>query len=290
MTDVRGDTLGRPMPGPRAQAPARRGARAVLAALLAAVVLAGLFGTAPAWAEAWAEARAAARWQTAAELGATPKWIPHDTGWQGYCPDLFAALHEQDPALRFDIRAHAMPQKRLEAALLAQQVQVICTLTRIPHREGHFAFVEPALYRLPYALAARADDPVTVQSWDDVRQLGKDGTILLNHDSSRVSVLSALGGLTLRTEGVSTEANLRMLLAGRGRFFYFPRVNLLAAAQQMGIAGKIKLLLPDAEAQPYHLLIHPQTAAAERERLERALAALAQAGTLHRIAERWHLE
>lgn len=233
---------------------------------------------------------AAFPWHTAAEAGSAPKWILHEGSWQGYCPELFAALQQLDPELRVSVAPAAMPQKRLETALLERQVQVICTLTRVPLREPRFGFVHPPLYRMTYALAARAEDPVDIQSWDDVRRLGPDGSILLNHDSSRVQVLAALGGLQLRTGGVNTETNLRMLLAGRGRFFYFPRANLLAAAQQMGVQDRIRLLMPDPEAQPYHLLIHPQTPPGERERLERALATLEQMGVLHRLAERWNLE
>ena len=225
--------------------------------------------------------------RVAAELGAPPKWLLQDGLIAGYCPALLQALREQDAQLTFALRPQSEPQLRLESDLAAGKLDLICGLTRLPGRELLHVYVEPPIYHAEYTLIARRDDAIEAHDWDEVRELGDKGIVLLNHDSSRIPMLKALGGLKLLTSGVSTEANLRMLLAGRGRFFYFPHANAMATARALGLDGRLRVLQPPLQIEPYYLLLGRHVPVAQRERLQRALAALAQSGQLRHLDEQW---
>lgn len=164
--------------------------------------------------------------RTAAEQGGAPKWLQHGPQMHsGFCADVIAALNQRGSGLKIQLVEQALPQKRLLQQVKSGELDLLCALTHTEERDQDFVFVQPELYNMPYVLLARADDPVEVRSWEALRALGEQGLVLLNYDSSRLPLLKAKGGLHLHARGLTTEANLRMLLAGRGRFFYFPLSN-----------------------------------------------------------------
>lgn len=226
--------------------------------------------------------------RTAAEQGGAPKWLQHGPRTQsGFCADVIAALNRLDLGLRIELLAEALPQKRLMQQVKSGELDLLCALTRIEERKQDFVFVQPELYNMPYVLLARAEDPVEVGSWDALRALGEQGLVLLNHDSSRLPLLQAMGGLHLHARGLNTEVNLRMLLAGRGRFFYFPLSNAWHTVQSMGIQNRIRVLLPPLQVEPYHLLARRNLPPAVQEQLSQGLQQLRQQGQLGRLTMKW---
>lgn len=221
---------------------------------------------------------------TAPELVAPPKWIAFKGGWTGYCPALLQRLSER--GFRFEIQ-EALPQKRLQAQVEAGKLDFVCTLTRVPSREGRYIWLTPKLYRVPFVLVARADDKVEVRNLAELRALGPHAVVILNHDSSRIEVLREQGGLTLDVSSLNTATSLRMLTAGRGRFFYFPQPNALATIQQLGLEREVRLMSSPLEYEDYHLLLGVHVDLDTRRRLIKALGQLQRDGTLARLAREW---
>ncbi|MCZ8076931.1 MAG: transporter substrate-binding domain-containing protein [Paucibacter sp.] len=273
---------------PQAHARARRcgglrrlGLRTLLAALL----------TAAAGPAAWAAAKSGAATftlRTAAEHGGAPKWLQHGPHMHsGFCADVIAALNQRGSGLKIQLVEQALPQKRLLQQVKSGELDLLCALTHTEERDQDFIFVQPELYNMPYVLLARADDPVEVRSWDALRALGEQGLVLLNYDSSRLPLLQAKGGLHLHARGLTTEANLRMLLAGRGRFFYFPLSNAWYAVQHMGVQHQVRVLLPALQSEPYHLLARRNLPKPALDQLSQGLQQLRQQGELARLAMKW---
>lgn len=209
----------------------------------------------------------------------------------GLCVDILRAIERVEPDIRFNGDQRWMPLTRIEAELAGGVQDVAPCLIRNSEREARFAFLEPPLFPVGFSLAMRADDDVQVKSWDDVRKLGNNGTVLAVKGSGIIARTQMLAtGIRFDADAATPELNLRKLLAGRGRFFYHATPILRQEIRRANLQGKVKLLSPPMDVTSSYLAlgwhVPPETA----DKLRRALLRLQSSGELTRLQRKWEMQ
>lgn len=208
----------------------------------------------------------------------------------GFCIEVIRALERIDAGLHFVGQTQELPLLRIENDLAEAQVDVFFGLLKTPERQLRFRFLEqPALYMIRHQVAVRADDPVQVSSFADIRALGKDGIVLSTRGTAYLSFLAEQGGLLVDGAGTGNAQNLRKLLAGRGRFFYQADSMLRAYIRSEKLDEQIKILPAVFKVDEQRVALSPRLDPAAVVRLTAALQALEAAGELARIRGRYGL-
>ncbi len=229
--------------------------------------------------------------KTFGQDNAVPKFVRTGSGaggtTTGFCVDALRAIERVNPNLRIEGEQTLMPAGQIENALATGQIDVACGFVRSDARAARFTYLEPALFNAKYVLAARADDPVAVDSLDDVRKLGDEGIVLGVHGLSVMGALARESGLKVDDAGITPEANLRKLLLGRGRFFFYRNPGMRAAIFQAGLGTKIRVLPGTIYTAKLYMLASKRLPKETLEELQRAIGELSRSGELGRIYERW---
>lgn len=225
--------------------------------------------------------------RVAAQEGTEPKFVARGGAVVGLCVDILRAIEKLDPGLTFTGDQHWMPLVRVYTELARGAQDAACGVQRTADREHKFVFLEPALFPLNYMLMARADDPVVINNWDDVRQLGPDTVVLANRGFAGVSILEAVGGLKVDARSASPLMNLQKLIAGRGRLFLHRTPGLQAFLQRAGAADKVRILPVVLETSYIYLVLGKHVDHATAARVQEALSRLDKAGELERLLHRW---
>ena len=231
--------------------------------------------------------------RVAVQENSAPKFVlgtasPHGAV-DGVCPDILRAIEKQDPALRFVFEAQQQPLRRIELRMERAEVDANC-LVNSHERRARFQVVEVPLFSLDYHLIARADDTVQVSSWDDVRQLGSQGRILVVSGTGVMERLHKVGGLTVEDSGKSATVNLRKLVTGRARFFYYRTHDWEGQVRAAVVAGQVRILPARMESVPFQLMLGRHVERAAAIRVERALQHLSANGTLAQLRAKWALD
>jgi len=127
------------------------------------------------------------------------------------------------------------------------------------------------LYNVRHQVAVRADDPVDVRDFADIRALGAQGVILATRASGYPSFLAGQPGLIVDAGAADDAQNLRKLLGGRGRFFYQSDATLRHVIEAEGLQERVRIL-PAVFHADAELLAHAPGLAPER--LARVVAAM----------------
>lgn len=231
--------------------------------------------------------------RVAVQENSAPKFIsgtssPHG-GVDGVCPDILRAIEKHDPGVRFIFEAQAQPLRRIERRMEHAEVDANC-LVNSSARRARFHVVEVPLFSLNYHLIARVGDAVRIDSWDDVRQLGAQGRILVISGTGVVERLQKVGGLTVEDSGKSATVNLRKLVQGRGRFFYYRTHDWEEQMRAAVVAGQVRILPLRMESVPFQLMLGRHVEREAALRLERALSQLDANGTLQQLRSKWQLD
>ncbi len=181
--------------------------------------------------------------RTAAQAGMSLKFNLGGDGPPGFCVEYAHALQRADPRLLFSGFEESLPLMRIEADLAAERLDLFFAILRTRERAARFRFVDtPALYTVRHQVAVRADDPVDVRGFDDIRALGADGVILTGRASGYQSFLAEQPGLRVDAAAADNAQNLRKLLGGRGRFFYHADATLRNLIEAGGLQGRVRIL------------------------------------------------
>ncbi len=226
--------------------------------------------------------------RTAAQQSTAPKFVPVEGGAAGLCVDIHRAIERVDPGLRITGDQQWRPLPRMEAELRSGVLDIGCGLMRNRDRDADLVYVEPALFVVSYHLVARADDPVMIESWDDVRGLGDKGIVLAIHGFGHVARLKELGGLAIDSGAIDAATNLRKLLAGRGRFYYHRSPGIASEIRKAGLDGKVRVLPAMMDLQRFYMMAGRHVPATVVARLNRALAQLEASGELKRLFSKWY--
>lgn len=226
--------------------------------------------------------------RTAAQEGTEPKFIAAGKDRiSGLCIDIMRAVEQADPGLRFAGDQRWKPLVRAYSELESGVEDVQCAVQRTRERERRFNFIGPALYAIEYHLLARAGDPVSIASWDDVRKLAPDNVVLVNRGFAAGDVLAAIGGIDVDASSTSQDLNLQKLLAGRGRLYFHRSPGLQKLLERTGTAGKVKILPPVMYSAKLYFATSKQLDSQVAARLAAALEQLAKNGELERLTRKW---
>jgi ABC-type amino acid transport substrate-binding protein len=234
----------------------------------------------------------AAEIRTAAQAASIPKFVTVEEGRNtsvgGLCVDVFRAIERVDPDLVFAGDQDWQPLARIEAGVAHGQLDAACGFLRTPEREARFNYIEPALYRMDFSLAVRADDKISVSNWADVRRLGDQGRILIIHGSGMVRKMEMLGGLTIDAGGRDSQTNLAKLVLGRGRFYMHRSPGIHDEIHSAGMQDKVRVLPVAISTEAFHMIVSKQLPAATHEKLRKAIQQLRTSGELGSLLKRWN--
>lgn len=224
--------------------------------------------------------------RTTAQEDARPRYLaplPGQSAASGFCAEVLFAIQRLDPALRFSGLERAMPVNRMLALLQTGQLDVFACLSKTTEREATLRFLDPPILELRNRLAVRADDPIDVRSLDELRALGKGGTILVNRGTSSAQWLQQQAGLFVDATGNDQPDNLKKLMAGMGRFYLRHDFGLQAEIEALKLHQQVRILPWVLQSQSQYLAIHRSLPAETQRRLTAALLQLQQSGELARL-------
>ena len=156
----------------------------------------------------------------------------------GICVEIIKALKAIDPGLMFDGLERQLPLKRIVQELAANELDLFFSMIDTPERRSQVDFLDgPVLYESHHQVAVRADDRVQVANLAELLQLGGQGQLLVTHGTAYAEYLAAESGQPLSKLALTNSQNLKMLLLGRGRFFYHAGSTLRSQIVLEGFAG-----------------------------------------------------
>lgn len=229
--------------------------------------------------------------RTAAQTASEPKFVALNEGGtaavSGICVDILRAMEKVDPGLRFTGDQAWQPLARMEAGMRGGEIDVICGLLRTKARESRYTYIDPPLFPVTYHLVVRADDDIQVNNWDDVRALGEQGVVLVNHGFGIIDRLEKTAGIRVDAGAYTTKANFAKLLAERGRFFYHRSPGIHAEIHAAGMEGKVKVLPAVMQSEKFYLVVSNRLPGETIERLQKSVAELDHAGEMARLVKKW---
>ena len=239
-----------------------------------------------------ANADAAFQIRVAVQEDSAPKYLADAPSLggavSGICPDLLRAIEKKLPGVHFVFEPRAQPLRRIENRMEIGELDANC-LADNATRRSKFQVAPMPLFAFDYHLIARADDPVQITGWDDVRRLGANGKILILSGTGMTERLREVGGLTFEESGKSATTNLRKLIMGRGRFFYYRTLDWNSQLRAAMVTGQVRILPMRMETVQFHLMFGPHLKSELLPQVERALQELDADGTLARIRKQWRL-
>lgn len=225
--------------------------------------------------------------RTAAQDSA-PKYYKTETNHMaGLCVDIIHAIERVDPGIRFNGYQEFVPFKRLQRQLEYGELDIFLGLKQTEKRKGKYIFLDVPLYQLNYVMAARSDDTVQIQTFDDVRSLHENGKILSVFGSAASRFLKKQGGLIINDGAESPFILLKMLKYERGRFAFYHDLGLQSTINKDGFVDDFKLF-PVSFLTYYHYGAFSKNVPVEIiTRVNNALETLKASGTLSEIHRKY---
>ena len=225
---------------------------------------------------------------------AYPKFFLNDAGeMSGLEIDIMRALEQNVPDLRFVGRETPditfVPWKRQQKELEDGVQDVIFGIVKTDARlKRGFVYIDPPLYTIHNVIAVRADDPVQVDSFDDIAALGENGIILALAGAASKQFLEQQDA-PLQIDGGAHTArrNLHKLIGKRGRFFFYQDLGLKAMIKYEGLTEKIKILPAQFRTYTHHMAFSPQVSPDVIAQIEDALKELEANGELQRLFDKY---
>ncbi len=206
----------------------------------------------------------------------------------GICIELIERLERTDTALRFRGLERDLPLKRIVQELGADELDVFFSLIPTDERRRTVDFLDgPPLYVSRHQVAVRADDPVQVQTLDDLRALGPEGLVLTTHGTAYAEYLGQQTGIAIYPQALNNDQNLRMLLLGRGRFFYHAGSTLREHIERNGLGAQLRILPAVFKVDEQRIGCSRALPALARARVVLGIQRLADSGELQRLRERY---
>jgi polar amino acid transport system substrate-binding protein len=225
--------------------------------------------------------------RTASQDGFPAKYSLGNKARLGICVEIIQALEKTDPDLRFTGLEGKAVTARIEAMIVGREIDAFCGMAKLPEREAKYTFLEPALYSSSQYLFVKADDTISVNSFEDVKKLGKDGTILVIRGTTQEKYLESMGGLVIDNSSTDTIQNLKKLEAGRGRFYYGSDLNTFEDINSLGLKGKIKALPAKYQPAGIYFIVNKQTDPKIVSRIDAGLKKLHASGEMAKLFKKY---
>lgn len=224
---------------------------------------------------------------TMAQSSLPPKWISRESGVEGVCPDILAAMQRAEPELRFTGQENFGSVPMIEKALESGRIGAACALLDTPERRRIARRSQLPLYMVRHRIAAAASDPVSVATLADLVRLKP--RVATSRGAGYADMLRAMG-LDVDDSTSDNLVNLKKILAGHDRFFYMNDLTTAWLVREHSLHGQIRLLPAILKEEPIYFWISRKASMRQTVLLESALHKIDASGELARIYERWSAE
>lgn len=235
-------------------------------------------------------ARAQILIRTAAQIDTAPKFIarsnPPNATVEGLCIDIYRAIERIDNKLHITGDQSWLPANSVVPELNAGHLDMGCGFVKLPERKN-IRYAEPPLFTTDYVLVARADDPVTIRNWDDLRALGDKGIVLADHGFGVANTLFAQGGLHVDDTTLGLKDNLLKLRAGKGRFYAHRLLGLVDGIKRANMNADVRILPMSLTRESYYMVFAPNAPNEMVQRTQRAITQLTNSGELLKLLKKW---
>ena len=228
--------------------------------------------------------------RTLAQDGFTAKFNFENKAKPGIVIEIFRAIEKIDPGVKFVGYEVKASTARVEDSVVTGEVDTFFGLVKTPERTHKYQYVDTPLYTTRGILVARANDPVQIRGWDDIRVLGDAGGVLVARGTSHASHLKSLGGLSVDDQSATTVGNLRKLLAGRGRFFFASDINAAEEIRALKLDAQVKILPVNFWETQIYAVFSRKTHPAIVKRISDDLKMLEKTGELKKIYARYIMD
>ena len=224
---------------------------------------------------------------TMAQTSLPPKWIGRDSGVEGVCPDILAAMTRAEPQLRFVGQDNFGSVPMIEKALESGRIACACALLDTAERRRIARRSPQPLYTVRQRVSVAAGDNVTINSLDDLVRL--QSRVATSRGAGYADMLRGLG-LDVDDSTSDNLVNLKKILAGHDRFFYMNDLTTTWLLREYNLQGQIRMLPATLKEEPVYFWISRQANSQQTRLLESALQKVHASGELVRIYERWSAE
>lgn len=227
-------------------------------------------------------------YKTTGQEANTLKFDPGNASAPGFSVEAMRWIERHHPDIRFAGQELLRPVKRIDLELESGALEVFFGLVRTEAREAKLQVVD-VLYTQSGQLAVLSGDPVSVQSYDDIRALGENAVIGVPKGSAYVETLRAQPGLVVDDGVASVSATLKKLLAGRLRFVFFGGAVLRKYIRDDGLEQQVRLLPTRFAVQEVCLMAARGMDPQKLSRLRAAFDALRRSGELKRLQDKYQV-
>jgi glutamate/aspartate transport system substrate-binding protein len=223
--------------------------------------------------------------RVASQEALEPKWLREGGRVTGICPDIMAALEKIEPRLHFTgYQRSSRSLSGIETGLETGTLDAACGLVSSARRLGIGRPVGKPIFHVRHYLAVRRNDPVTIESEEDLARLGDLVT------TQRASVFTerlVAAGVRVDDATDDNRVNLRKILAGHGRFAYVNDLTLHYLIRKDGLEDRVRVLPAVLADEPTYFWVSRRADPTLAPLLGAALDKLKASGDLDRIYARW---
>lgn len=212
---------------------------------------------------------------------ASPKFFIKDGKMVGICVDALRAIEKTDSDIRFVGDQKFNPLKRIEFLMETERLDCFAGFVKNKKRMAKYIFVDIPIYYVSNVLTVRKDDDVVINSLEDIKKL-KDSTVLSSYEVAQAKKLKR-EGFNVDDGGRTPAANIKKLVAGRGRFIYLSETSTRQAVKDLGYQDRVKILPARFEKSGRYIAFSKNTPKSVVEKVARALEILRDSGELDRI-------
>ncbi|OFZ29054.1 MAG: hypothetical protein A2622_13255 [Bdellovibrionales bacterium RIFCSPHIGHO2_01_FULL_40_29] len=224
--------------------------------------------------------------KTYAQDSALVKYNVADAAKPGICSEIIKKVESIDPDIKITGATEYAPLSRVEPMLESGQIDVFFCLLKSAERIKKYNYASIPLYTIKHVMAVRADDDVKISNYEDVRKLGKEGTVLVTFGSTLVKTAQA-EKLTVDDSAKTDEQNFSKLLDKRARFFYGQDMTLLTAIKNAKLEGKVKIIEANFKEEPLYLATSKKLSEDIFNKLQADLEKLKKSGDLDKISAKY---
>jgi len=224
---------------------------------------------------------------TMAQTSLPPKWIGRDSGVEGVCPDILAAMAHAEPQLHFVGHQNFGSVPMIEKALESGHIACACALLDTPERRRIARRSQQPLYTVHQRVAIASHDNANVASLDELVRL--QSRVATSRGAGYADMLRAMG-LDVDDSTSDNLVNLKKILAGHDRFFYMNDLTTTWLLREYNLQSQIRMLPATLKDEPVYFWISRQATWQQTRLLESALQKIQASGELARIYERWSAE
>lgn len=225
------------------------------------------------------------------QYGGYPKYfktIDKKKPYGGLCIEIMELIEKKsNNQIKFSAPERLVKFKRIKKDLEDGKIDVYLGLAKKNGREKIYNYINFPLYKVNFVLAARKDDNINIKSFNDIRDLGEEGIILMNPGTSSENFLKRQGGLKIDSGATNLSINLLKLVIKRGRFVYSHDLGLISTIKKEGLTEHIKIV-PTTFTSHYHYMAFSKKIPVEVvEKIEKILYESSNNGELENILDKY---